>query len=1130
MKNIRFIKKQMKSITAFMLVVAMVVTSLPYVTLANNEPIQSPLEQISFEDLISNELIPDDELFEFSGSGTIEAERLQERFSLEHTEINIFNLNNTSQRRQMYFQLLEGNYPAVELISRFEEMFGVFSATYIRENFTTIFDISTNEIDEGLLNIIAPVMQWRAEQFEASSQQNFARDIQMHMFDNAANTYNLFHDLSFDASSFDGLIFEQELYDNSSFDEPIHHVWDFNYTDYELDLSHFIFDNELTEADTTSFTPNETNGFIDIAQTSFSGNSDVSIRLISVTDTTIVVETFYNPSHFSGNNILHLYDFTTINPGFNGAWRQLQRPMPSGTSRFTISGLIPGAVYRVGARVFNSTTSTWIDAEITVRTNGARTPSLTISNVTPTGFTVNAVFPSNRDHGNRLVIWNGFDEWVDVAGTSNNLSSGSFNVNNLTPGMRYRVVLQYINRLSGSQYFNVESAAQTPLPPQNIVTFTRSNVEFRFDRFFADAFNPGLLNRFLDGVNNAYAVQHSLIGGALPLNGERMRFETSRDLPWWIEGMSGQPITWSVWNEGFHIATNHLLMMNRHNVHMTEVPVHEIAHNFQQSRWLFEAEALAIFQTYYHFYMTNESMVVSNQDMVFTGGSGFKRYMRSYANRILGHISFDAAMAQNAYSPYSLAWTLANIQTRIGWEPFRQTFRAFDSMPQNQVPRTSIGKLNLFLSMLQDFSGQNVFNMLSAQERQVYEARLGGAIQYIRSNQFIIPNNLRWLMHFDVGINRQIYITASPLRHFGPFDNVHVGIQRTPNSSTGEVFVLNNNRWTRIGTVRFIGTSVPQGAEGISAFTDGDNFVMDYYMNGGTSGISTPENVTNPSSNNALNDLHRMAWDSLNRPDVGSLVYRVVMPLGNEVLLTHAEVLERFGAATANELAAEVARLNIGGISPRFLFTDPITLTIGGVALLTIAVIAIYHVVTTATINLNDALNLSTRPMFDFWVIFESFSSLFTAPTWYIFPEPSLNRVWGAAPLIMRIQGIAEGFELGQCVEAADAMERHLTRTNQHNFERITIRYAGNPMLTSLINTHLSMIIDGEPWDGAISNNGVHTGVLINETGLVHCVVHPTGLPLEVWLNDIVTIRPGYSVAVTPIHYSHLKTRLSQFG
>ena len=86
MKNIGFIKKQMKSITAFMLVVAMVVTSLPYVTLANNEPIQSPLEQSSFEDLISNELIPDDELFEFSGSGTIEAERLQERFSLEHTE------------------------------------------------------------------------------------------------------------------------------------------------------------------------------------------------------------------------------------------------------------------------------------------------------------------------------------------------------------------------------------------------------------------------------------------------------------------------------------------------------------------------------------------------------------------------------------------------------------------------------------------------------------------------------------------------------------------------------------------------------------------------------------------------------------------------------------------------------------------------------------------------------------------------------------------------------------------------------------------------------------------------------------------------------------------------------------
>ena len=495
--------------------------------------------------------------------------------------------------------------------------------------------------------------------------------------------------------------------------------------------------------------------YLDISPLAAVGNNDVSITLISVTNTSIIVDLFFNPTHFYRNNILRYYDFTVVNPPYNGAWVEAARSLPSGTSRFTISDLTPGASYRLRATTWDASTNAWSYVEMPVRTNGVRTPSLTATNITPNSFTINAVFPSNGDHGNRLRFFDGL-EWTDVAGP-NHLSSGSFTVSNLTPGIRYRVALRYMNRLTNTWAPDIIIDVRTPLPPESMMSFTRSNFEFRFDRFFVDMFDSGRLNRFLDGVNGSYSIQHGLVGGDLPFGGARMGFETSRTLPTHIEGISGQPIRWSIFNTDYHIATNHVLMMNRQNVDMTEAPIHEVAHNFQRTRWNFEPEALAIFQTYYHFAITGESMAVSNRDRVFTGGPGFKVYMRSYASRILGNINYDAAMAQNVYSPYSLAWNLANIQTQIGWEPFRQTFRAFDNLHSSQVPTRNIDKLNLFLTMLSDFSGQNVFNMFNAQERMIYEVHFGGRLE--RFNVAPVPVPVNSGIIYNSGIIRPV--TAS---------------------------------------------------------------------------------------------------------------------------------------------------------------------------------------------------------------------------------------------------------------------------------------------------------------------------------------------------------------------------------
>jgi len=59
-----------------------------------------------------------------------------------------------------------------------------------------------------------------------------------------------------------------------------------------------------------------------------------------------------------------------------------------------------------------------------------------------------------------------------------------------------------------------------------------------------------------------------------------------------------------------------------------------------------------------------------------------------------------------------------------------------------------------------------------------------------------------------------------------------------------------------------------------------------------------------------------------------------------------------------------------------------------------------------------------------------------------------------------------------------------------------------------------------------VSHNGFHVGILHN--GFAHCSIHPGGKPLGMWLNDFVTLAPGYLPAVVILtHHHHLKIRQS---
>ncbi|MCL1987392.1 MAG: hypothetical protein FWG64_05410, partial [Firmicutes bacterium] len=63
------------------------------------------------------------------------------------TNPTILSTEQPSQARQNYYKLLEGNYFAFELRQRFVELFGEFSTDYIRQNYPTIFDMPSEQVD-----------------------------------------------------------------------------------------------------------------------------------------------------------------------------------------------------------------------------------------------------------------------------------------------------------------------------------------------------------------------------------------------------------------------------------------------------------------------------------------------------------------------------------------------------------------------------------------------------------------------------------------------------------------------------------------------------------------------------------------------------------------------------------------------------------------------------------------------------------------------------------------------------------------------------------------------------------------------------------------------------------------------
>ena len=633
-----------------------------------------------------------------------------------------------STARQNYFLLLEGNYRSVEIPGRFEELFGYMSPDYILQNYTRIFDITSEEMDQAILRVLTQ---------GASDVRNHTRGALSPFMEQMYSVWNLNEEeywresapenpLSIDAPDIcdstpymgDFIPIRQGIPEFP----PMPELW------AEHDYETTLFESEYLIADSIQ-------GVVPF------NTSEVRVSVVSFNSTSVTLDLFFNTRHNPVNNGLRYWDHTIPDPQFNGVWvpvlgqHSFGLPLAT-TGRHTVSGLTPGATYRFQARIWDSVRGVWVNDEVRVTLPGARTPSFQVVSVTQTSFTFDVTFPVEGNWGNRVEFRDG-ENWVDATGMGRNARSGRFTVNNLNPGRTYRLFFTHFDRQNERWADGYNTHITMQLPPQQLQRFAHSNITFYLDQVKIGAMGQTRANSLMAATNQGYNLIHGLAGGNRPFDGALIEFRSYRYLPWPAERQMG-PGSLMRWQTSSlpgpstsHVAIDHAHAMSRFNANTTKMPIHMVARVFNNPRWSFCDTAFAVFFTYYYYYRSGQSMSVAWAPRAFHGGNGFMDWMRSYANRHTSGASYDGSVGQGVYGPYGMAWNLANIQTQIGWEPFYQTFRYFHDLAVSQIPTANIDKLNYFLSRLQDYSGRDVFAMFNANERAVYEAHFGGVMRYI---------------------------------------------------------------------------------------------------------------------------------------------------------------------------------------------------------------------------------------------------------------------------------------------------------------------------------------------------------------------------------------------------------------
>lgn len=314
-----------------------------------------------------------------------------------------------------------------------------------------------------------------------------------------------------------------------------------------------------------------------------------------------------------------------------------------------------------------------------------------------------------------------------------NVSNGSHLIENLTPGGIYVVEALWSYDMTGTVGGENSIHRYIQLPystDESYITMTSEHINAVIERFDSSTAYTEDKERWLERMDMVYEAMQSFTGYT-PYNGKKMTLKSSRadfneNQPdgqnYWrlTMGRSGDPIEIS---QPFY--RGH---MRRLAEDWGDTPIHEISHNFDSGRWIFDNETLAFIKLAYVLETLNGKVYRVDTQKWYSGAeyAGFLKtdWFEGY----------NESIKKGIYMPAGLASILLDIKTQTGWEAFSRTFKYFGGLPESLVPQTEGGKLNLFLTQLKKYSGKDVFRMITGADKEVLKTNFGEEIK-----EYVVP-------------------------------------------------------------------------------------------------------------------------------------------------------------------------------------------------------------------------------------------------------------------------------------------------------------------------------------------------------------------------------------------------------
>lgn len=217
-------------------------------------------------------------------------------------------------------------------------------------------------------------------------------------------------------------------------------------------------------------------------------------------------------------------------------------------------------------------------------------------------------------------------------------------------------------------------------------------------------------DRWIAHLDAAYEAMLDLVGRA-PFGGAKIGIESTRTDPggW---AVAGNPILWAR-----QFVRESLAHCDATDDWCFGI-VHEIGHDFDEDAWNFNAEFFANFKLHYVVEtlkgkITHGKQYTGKELAAFWKTDAAESYARAWCHP-------DPAKRTAHHD--GLQHKMLLVKEKMGWEPFKKTFRHFLALPADQRPRGDWERFKAFHDTLAKYAGFDVWTLYTAEELKMLRA------------------------------------------------------------------------------------------------------------------------------------------------------------------------------------------------------------------------------------------------------------------------------------------------------------------------------------------------------------------------------------------------------------------------